>query len=205
MTRIMSTRAKLLASTALLAAAAGAAGLGTFGSFTSTTSASQAVSAGTVNIALGTANTPGNRLTVAAGNIVPGDTIQRTAVLTNSGNQALANVTLTTTAAPSSLLDTDATNGLQVVIQKCATAWTEGGTAPKYTYTCTGGATSVLATRAVIGANIALSGLSSVNASGTDNLMVTMTLPVGADNSFQGLTSTVNFAFTATQRAGTNQ
>jgi len=29
--------------------------------------------------------------------------------------------------APSSLLDTDATNGLQMVIDKCSQAWTESG------------------------------------------------------------------------------
>ena len=106
--RILSTRAKLLASAALLAAAAGAAGLGTFGSFTSTTSASESVSSGTVAIALGTAGTAANRLTVAATGVVPGDTIQRAVTLSNSGDQALSAITLTTTATTTSLLDTDA-------------------------------------------------------------------------------------------------
>jgi spore coat-associated protein N len=55
MSAVLSTRAKLLASAALLAAAAGAAGLGTFGSFTSTTSASESVSSGSVQIGVGTA------------------------------------------------------------------------------------------------------------------------------------------------------
>jgi predicted ribosomally synthesized peptide with SipW-like signal peptide len=203
--RVLSTKAKLLASAALVAAAAGAAGLGTFGSFTSTTSASQSVTAGTVVIGVGTAGTANNRLSVAATGVVPGDTIQRTVQLNNTGNQNLASITLTTTASPSSLLDTDATNGLQLVIQKCSSTWTEAGTAPAYTYTCGGTTTTVLASRAVIGANIALSGLSAVTAGASDNLMATLTLPVSAGNTFQGLASTVTFAFTGTQRAATNQ
>ena len=203
--RVLSTKAKLLASAALVAAAAGAAGLGTFGSFTSTTSASQSVTAGTVVIGVGTAGTVNNRLSVAATGVVPGDTIQRTVQLNNTGNQNLASITLTTTASPSSLLDTDATNGLQLVIQKCSSTWTEAGTAPAYTYTCGGTTTTVLASRAVIGANIALSGLSAVTAGASDNLMATLTLPASAGNTFQGLASTVTFAFTGTQRAATNQ
>jgi len=202
---VLSTKAKLLASAALVAAAAGAAGLGTFGSFTSTTSASQAVTAGTVVIGVGTGGTANNRLSVAATGVVPGDTIQRTVQLNNTGNQNLASITLTTTASPSSLLDTDATNGLQLVIQKCSSTWTEAGTAPAYTYTCGGTTTTVLASRAVIGANMTLSGLSAVTAGASDNLMATLTLPASAGNTFQGLASTVTFAFTGTQRAATNQ
>jgi predicted ribosomally synthesized peptide with SipW-like signal peptide len=203
--RVLTTKTKLLVSAALLAGAASAAGLGTFGSFTSTTSASQSVTAGTVVIGVGTAGTANNRLSVAATGVVPGDTIQRTVQLNNTGNQNLASITLTTTASPSSLLDTDATNGLQLVIQKCSSTWTEAGTAPAYTYTCGGTTTTVLASRAVIGANIALSGLSAVTAGASDNLMATLTLPASAGNTFQGLASTVTFAFTGTQRAATNQ
>jgi spore coat-associated protein N len=201
--RILSTRAKLLASAALLAAAAGAAGLGTFGSFTSTTSASESVSSGTVVIALGANGTAANRLTVAATGIVPGDTMQRAVTLTNSGD-TLSAITLTTNATTTSVLDTDP-NGLVMKIEKCSTAWAEAGTAPAYTYTCTGTKSTVLAQQAIIGSNVALSGLSSVTASGVDNLMVTMTLPVAADNNLQGKTSVINFAFTGTQRTATSK
>src|SRR5581483_12336252 len=103
--RLTTTRGKLIASGALLATAAGAAGLGTFGSLTSTTSASESVASGTVSIALG-ASGPANRMSVAATNIVPGDTIQRAVTLTNSGTSALSGVYLTTNATTSSLLDT---------------------------------------------------------------------------------------------------
>jgi spore coat-associated protein N len=197
-----STRAKLAASVALVGAAAGVAGLGTFGTFTSTTSASQTDTAGTVVIALGPAGTATNRLTVGATGLVPGDTVQRQVQLTDSGNQNLAGVTLTTSASPSSLLDTDATNGLQMTVQSCPSAWTEGGTAPAYTYTCSGSATTVLASRPVIGSNVNLPGLSSLSAGGVDNLVVTLAFPASAPNTFQGASSTISFAFTGTQRAG---
>ena len=200
---VLSTKAKLLASAALVAAAAGAAGLGTFGSFTSTTSASQAVTAGTVVIGVGTGGTANNRLSVAATGVVPGDTIQRTVQLNNTGNQNLASITLTTTASPSSLLDTDATNGLQMVIDKCSQAWTEAG--PPYTYTCGGTTSSVLASRAVIGSNLTLSNLGSTSAGATDHLRVTLTLPSGAGNTLQNQSSTITYAFTGTQRTATNK
>ena len=127
-------RRKLLVSLAVISAAASIAGLGTFATFTSSTSASQSVSSGTVTIALGATGASTNRLTVGASNIAPGDTIQRSVDLIDSGTIDLASITLTTNATTSSLLDTDATNGLQMVIDRCSNAWTEGGTAPAYTY-----------------------------------------------------------------------
>src|SRR5512132_4124751 len=154
-------RRKLLVSLAVISAAASIAGLGTFATFTSSTSASQSVSSGTVTIALGATGASTNRLTVGATAIAPGDTLQRSVDLINSGSLDLASVTLTTTATTSSLLDTDA-NGLQMVIDKCSVAWTESG--PPYTYTCSGSTSSVLASRAVIGSSLALSGLSSLTA-----------------------------------------
>ncbi|TAM85814.1 MAG: hypothetical protein EPN43_11150 [Jatrophihabitans sp.] len=202
--RLASTRTKVLASAALVAAAAGAAGLGTFGSFTSSTSASASVSSGTVAIALGAGGTAANRLTVAATGLVPGDTVQRGVTLSNTGNQALSAVALTTSATTSSLLDTDPANGLQLTIQGCSVPWTELGTG-KYTYTCGGTVSTVLASRAVIGSNVALSGLNSLTAGAADNLVVTLSFPAVAGNALQGQSSVISFSFTGTQRAGTNQ
>ncbi|MCB5273927.1 hypothetical protein BJG92_01453 [Arthrobacter sp. SO5] len=202
---LKSTSSKVLASAALLAAAAGVAGMGTYGGFTSSTSASAAVAAGTVKFDVGAAGAT-NRLAVAASGAVPGDTIQRAVTLTNSGDQDLAAVTLTTTAgAPSSKLDSDPVNGLQLKIDGCSVPWTEAGTSPSFTYTCTGTTTAVLASRAVTGNAIALTGLASVTATKADNLRVTLTVPASADNTFQGLNSVMSFAFTAIQRGAANK
>jgi spore coat-associated protein N len=198
-----STAQKLLATVAVLGAAASIAGLGTYATWTSTTSQSQSISSGTVTIALGATGAATNRLNIGASALAPGDTVQRSVDLTNSGSLDLASVTLTTTAPTSSVLDTDATNGLQMVIDKCSQAWTEAG--PPYTYTCGGSTSTVLASRAVIGSNLSLSNLGATTAGATDHLRVTLTLPAGADNSFQNKSSTISYAFTGTQRAAGSQ
>ncbi len=168
---------KLLASVAILGTAAGVASLATFASFTSSTSAqAQSLTSGTVSITLGAAN----RLTVGASNLVPGDTIQRAVDINNNGSagtSSVGSITLTTTAPTTSLLDSDATNGLQMVIDKCA----------------------------VIGGSIALSNMSALTAGNTDRLRITLTLPAGASNTLQGQSSVLNYVFTGNQRAATNQ
>src|SRR6478735_4044256 len=170
-----STTRKLIATLAILGAAASIAGLGTYATFTSTTSQSHALSSGTVTIALGATGASTNRLNIGASAIAPGDTIQRSVDLIDSGSLDLASITLTTTATTSSLLDTDATNGLQMVIDRCSQAWTEAGSTPAFTYTCGGTTSTVLASRAVIGSNLTLSNLTSTTIGNTDHLRVTLT------------------------------
>jgi predicted ribosomally synthesized peptide with SipW-like signal peptide len=196
---------KLLLSLAAVAAAASIAGLATFATFTSSVSQSQSITTGTVQIALGATGASTNRLNIGATAVAPGDTIQRSVDLINQGSLNLASVALTTSATTSSLLDTDATNGLQMVIDKCSVPWTEGGTAPAYTYTCSGTTSSVVASTPVIGTNMTMNNLSALTAGNTDHLRVTLTLPATAGNTFQGLTSTVQYTFTGTQRAATNR
>jgi len=194
---------KLLATLMILGVAAGIAGLGTYASFTSSTTAkAQNLDSGTVSLTLGTAD----RLTVAAANLVPGDTIERAVDLTNNGSagtSSVGSITVTTNATTSSLLDTDTTNGLQMQIDDCSVPWTESG--PPYTYTCGGTQTVALASRAVIGANVSLSNLTAVTAGNTDHLRVMLTFPTTAANTFQGLTSVIDYTFTAVQRAAGSQ
>lgn len=197
------TSGKILASVALVGTAAAVAGMGTYGAFTSSTEASATVSDATMKIDMG-ANGGSNNLQVAASGLLPGDKVQRLITLANHGTADLASVTLTTAptvATASSVLTTDTVKGLKIAIESCDQAWTAG--APGTGYTCGGATKSVPATRAIIGGNIPLASLSSLTGGQTDNLLVTETLPDTAGNDFQGATSTVNFAFTATQRAET--
>ena len=207
----MTKTKKILLSMAAVGAAASIAGLGTFATFTDTasTSSDPTISTGTVDIELGAEGTANNRLSVGATGLVPGDSLQRRVVLSNVGSEDLASVVLTTSASPSSLLDTDATNGLQMEIEECdgLLGWTESLTTP-YEYTCdqliagddAGLRSSVLASRAIIGSDIALAGIDSATAAGSDDMVVTVTLPTSADNTFQGLSSTIDYTFSATQR-----
>uniref|UniRef100_UPI003F493448 TasA family protein n=1 Tax=Pseudarthrobacter oxydans TaxID=1671 RepID=UPI003F493448 len=194
-----STSGKILASVALVGTAAAVAGMGTYGAFTSTTTASQAVTAGTVTIALGA---PGaaNTLNVPIAGLLPGDKVEKLVTLANTGNSDLNNITLTTTASvPASLLTSDATDGLQLTIENCSTAWT-GTAAP---YTCAGTKTTVVSSSPIIAANRALANLTSLATTKTDNLKVTTALPTTTPNTFQGATTTVGFSFTGTQRTET--
>lgn len=188
---------KVLLSLAALGAAASIAGLGTFATFTSSTSTSNTIASGTLSL-----TTPFSRLGTGASPIAPGDTMQRAIDLSYSGTISFASATLTTSASPSSLLDTDGTNGLQIAIDKCSQAWAEAG--PPYTYTCGGSTSTVLASRALIGSAVALSNL-TLTAGSTDHLRVTLTFPSGAGNTLQNQSSTVSYTFSGSQRAGTDQ
>jgi predicted ribosomally synthesized peptide with SipW-like signal peptide len=199
------TTRKVLLSLGALGVAGALAGMGTFATFTATTSASQTLSSGTVVIALGATGAATNRLTLSATGLVPGDTVQRSFDLSNTGSQGLASVTLSTVASPSSLLDTDATQGVQMVVSRCSLAWTESASAP-YTYTCGGALTTILASQAVIQSNVSMGALSALTAGSTDHLRVTLTFPSTASlATFQGITSTISYTFTGTQRPGTSQ
>jgi predicted ribosomally synthesized peptide with SipW-like signal peptide len=188
---------KLLLSIAALGAAASIAGFGTFATFTSSTSASHTIASGTLSL-----TAPFSRLGTGASPIAAGDTMQRAIDLSYSGSINFGSATLTTNATSSSGLDTDATNGLQISIDKCSQAWTESG--PPYTYTCGGSTSTVLASRALIGSGIALSNL-TLTSGATDHLRVTISLPSAAGNTLQNQSSTISYTFTGVQRAATDQ
>lgn len=200
-----STRAKVLATVAVIGGTAGIAGLGTFGTFTSTTSAqSQTDATGTVILDHGVIT---NRLSVGASDLAPGDTLQRGFALRNNGTLDMASITMAISATSSSALDTDATNGLEMKVDECSIPWVESATTP-YTYTCAGTTSSVLAYTPVATVKAtpqSLSGLAALTAAGTDNLVATVRLPSAAGNTLQGLSSTLSISFTGTQRAATSK
>ncbi len=191
----LSPMQRLVLASSSVMLAVGLTGTGVYATFTSSANASHSVSTATVGLVLGPTGAPTNRLTVNATTMFPADVYYRSFDLTNNGSHALSTITVTTTASASSLLDTDATNGLQMILQRCSVAWTESGSSPNFTYTCSGATTSVLATRAVIGAGLSLSNLTATAVATTDHLLLSMTLPSTADNTFQGLTSTLAFTF----------
>jgi len=198
-TRARRPARKILASVIVLCAAAAIAGLGTYATFTSSTApVTQTVSSGTLSLTTG----PLNRLGTGASAIAAGDSLQRAIDLNYAGSIDFGSVTLTTSASPSSALDTDTTDGLRIAIDRCSVAWTESG--PPYTYTCGGTTSTVLATQALIGTDVPLSNL-TLSAGATDHLRVTVTLPSSAGNSLQNKSSTISYVFTGVQRAGTSQ
>jgi hypothetical protein len=194
---------KVLGSLGIVGAAAAVAGMGTFGTFTDSTAPLNAsVTSGTLKLALNATNSTASLPMTAAG-FVPGDSISRSVDLVNSGNLAFAGISMTSTATTSSVLDTNTTLGLQLSVKSCPVNWTETVTAGVATYTCSGSATTIAAGPAVSTSGINTA--ASLNTGGTDHLVVTLSLPAGADNSFQGKTSALSVSFTGTQKTGTSR
>jgi predicted ribosomally synthesized peptide with SipW-like signal peptide len=223
-----STTKKLVASTALVGGALALAFGGAFASFTDTVSAGpQTISSGTIQISTGPTDDSGTGAT----GIVPGDTIAREIDLNSTNATATAaSITLGFTATTSSLLDQDATNGLQVSAQSCATKPTRTA-GPPPTYTCSGGwtavtiggkaSTSVSALETTAGA---LSPLNSLSPNKQDYLLFTLSFPSAAPGdlskvtacsgtaggtssteNLEGCTSVLKYTFVAIQRAGSSQ
>jgi predicted ribosomally synthesized peptide with SipW-like signal peptide len=185
--------------------AASISGLGTFAAFSDTETGSTAIDSGVVAMTIG-ANGTANRLSVAATDIVPGDTVDRVANLTvdSTTTSTPSSITLSTSASVSNLLTSDTTHGLQMEIASCSVPWTEAGSSPAYTYTCSGTQSAVLASRPIVGSDLALSNM-GLEPGTTNYLRVRVTLPSTAGNTFQDLGTTVTYSFTANQRAATNR
>jgi spore coat-associated protein N len=200
--RRATTRTKAIVSGGLIALTAAGVGGAAFAAFTATSTASQAQSSGTMSFADISASAAGQRLSVDATNIAPNDTIQRAVTLENTGSIDMLSASLTTVATTTSALDTDATNGLQMVVDQCSVPWTES--AFPYVYTCGGTTTTVVASRPVIGSGVALPGIDTT-AGAANHLRVTLTFPGTAGNTLQDLDSVIDFTFDGVQRAGIPQ
>jgi hypothetical protein len=203
------TTKKVLLSVAALAATAGIAGVGTYANFTGSTSASQTVSTGTMTLALG-ASGPSNRLSVNASGFAPSDSMQRAVNLSVSGTVGLASINLTTTdtTATPTILSTDATDGLQIKVDRCPVAWAETAVGSGFTYTCAA-PVAVIARTSVVGAARAMNNM-LVAAGDINYLRVTIDLPSTADDTFQNTvaspkSATISELFTGVQRAGISQ
>jgi Camelysin metallo-endopeptidase len=193
------TARKVVGSLGVIGAAAAVAGMGTFGTFTdSTTPVNTTIDSATLDINAGPV---GAAIPVKTDGFLPGDSLTRAVNLVNNGTSPLGSVVLGTTVASPSILTTDVTNGLQMAVKSCAVAWTQGGTASAPTYTCSSGEKLLGSGPAV--SNLPLTNPASLTPGGTDYLTFTVSLPAGADNSFQGKSAALSLTFTATQRTGT--
>ena len=111
-------------------------------------------------------------------NLVPGDTANRTVVITNTGNAPFTYVG-SISAVANTALWSDLTNGLQVTVKRGVT---------------------VLYTGALKNMSIPASG--TIAAGATDTLTYDFSFPSAAGNTFQSLTQDFTITYTATQLAG---
>jgi hypothetical protein len=175
-------------------------------SATNTTGGS--VTSGTLKLtqaASGVSGITGGFETAIAG-LAPTDTVNRYVILSNPGT--LNSSAMTLGASGSGLLVTDATNGLQVLVKQCSTPYPNTGT-------CGGTETTILASSSVASlstpATLTLQS-GALNSGATTYLKIAISLPASSEvttngvlpgGTIQGLTSTITWTFTQTQRAGT--
>ena len=199
------TAAKIVGTVGVLGVAATIAGLNTFGSFTdSTTPVGTQVDTGVLSIDVADA---GDALSMpfSGGLMLAGDSRGYRLDLVNNGNVSRSGVTMTSRATASSILNTDTVNGLQLNMRNCTVPWTVSN----FVYTC-GGTQSTVYAGPIVTANLTVSGPSSPASSaastsvgGVDHLLLTASLPTSASgDAFEGATSSLDFVFTGTQRAG---
>lgn len=201
-TLLQYVRRSKLATAATLLTAIGFVAAGTLSTFTASGVRNQTVSSGSFAFTLGDPAT--GPFSVAISGMAPGDLADRTVTLTNpAGGLNYGQVALSATATTSSLLNTDAVNGLTLKVDDCSVAWTQATSTSAAT--CSGTTTPLtaatpLSTIITSGATYT-AGLAALTTGGVDYLRFHYNLPT-ASTGTAGLTSTVQYTFTATQATG---
>jgi hypothetical protein len=192
------TRARIAASVVVLGAAAGVAGLGTYGTFTdSTTPVISRTDTGVLSVALTEAAHTATLSLFDQGVFLAGDVESSPIDLVNDGTAALSELRLGSVATDSSVLDTDRVRGLQLAVDSCSEAWAPGDGG----WVCGGTTTRHYAGPIVT--DVALRHAASLAPGGTDHLLLTAGLPsTTTADLVEGATSSLDFVFSAAQRAG---
>lgn len=176
---------------------------GGFATITSGASGEQTGASGTLAIAVGSID----RVAIGKAGMRPGDDVYRVIDIVNQSTLTQGGLGITTIANPSSVLDTDTTNGLQIAVDVCSTPWAESGSAPNYTYTCPGVQQVSIAQRPIISGILSpiqlLNSLLTVGA--TNHYRLTVTLPTTSPSSAQAQSSTIEVRYGSQGRAGTAQ
>ncbi len=144
----------------------------------------------------------------AISDIAPTDTVNRYVILSNPGTLNSASMTLGASGSPANALVTDGTNGLQVQVKQCSSAYPDSGT-------CGGTETTILTSRSVASlstpATLTLQS-GALDSGATTHLKISISLPASSEvttngvlpgGTIQGLTSAITWTFTQTQRIGT--
>ncbi len=177
-----------------------------FASLTAVATASTAVTTGTLKLTQTATGASGGFATAITA-MAPGDSINRYVTLLNGGTLDAITPTLRVADSGTTTLTTDGTNGLQVTVAACSVAWTQA------TGVCSGTTTAVLASTSAntLLSNTALN-LPSNTAAASTALKITIALPAGTEvttngtlpvGTVQGLTPTLTWTFTETQRTAT--
>jgi hypothetical protein len=169
-------------------------------------SSAEHVTSGTLSLTLAD---NGDGFSQSVSNLAPGDVVNRYVDLSNNGNLAAKDITLSVSDSGSSLLSTDASKGLHVTVVSCSSGtWTPG------TGACSGTTTTLVNNAAL--ATIAgspqsvVSGAVAVGA--TYHLKMSLTLPDQNETTtngslpsgtIQGLSANLTWTFSEAQRTAT--
>jgi len=147
-----------------------------------------------LTISLGT----GGQHTASA--LAPGDSFRRAFDLSLMGRKGLNHVSLNVTAvAPhTSMLDTDAKNGLWMSIDRCSAPAGWSQRVGSGAYLCRGTVSSVVAATSIAKIRDRQIALSKLVPGSSTHFLLTFKLPATAGNRLEGLSSTLRFTFAAT-------
>jgi hypothetical protein len=138
-------------------------------------------------------------LPVAIFDLLPGEVVQHTLDLENSGSIALGRVQLEVSAQPA---PSDA-NSFQLSVERCSSAWLTGTVDGKPVATCAQPSTPLVAVRPLLGrSELDVVQLDSDVPGGIDHLRLQIGLAEQADPSLAGDTFVVTVSFPASQRQG---
>jgi len=210
-----STATKLLASAAVVGGGLALTFGGAFATLTANATGTSSITAGTLLLNL-VHDGSSNGLPETINNMAPGDVYNVYIDLTNTGTLAsAAGMTLGASANPANALTNDKIpgEGLSVAITMCSQAWTVTTGSPG-SASCGGSTTSVLGSTALSSFGTTGEPLSAIPAlaasTGAAHLQLQLTL-AGTETStngtlpsatIQGLSTTITWTFTETQRTG---
>lgn len=182
-----------------------------FASLTATaTNAGQSVQSGTLKLTQISSTSPASGgIATAISLMAPGDTVNRYIDVVNGGTLNSAGMTLGLTDSAATALTTSGTAGLQVVVNACSSAWSSAGV-------CSGTPTAMMSSKTALlmtGTPQTLTlPAGTTTAGSTTFLQISLTLPAGSEvttngllpgGTVQGLTSSLVWTFTETERTAT--
>ncbi|MGC8627887.1 MAG: TasA family protein [Acidimicrobiales bacterium] len=209
-----STATKLLASAAVVGGALALTFGGAFATLTATANGTSTITSGTLLLKL-VPDGSSSGLPETISNMAPGDVYNVYVDLENTGTLASASgMTLAASASPANALTNGSISGegLSVAITMCSQHWTETTGTPG-SATCSGSTTPVLSSTSLssfstpqslsaIPALAATNGVAYLQFQLTLNGNETSTNGTLPSATIQGLTTTITWTFTETQRAG---
>lgn len=204
-------RKRMVLAISFVAGVLGLTAAGVYAGLNATATGTEAVSSGTLSLTLDAASGSAGFDQSVTSTMLPGDSVSTFVDLSSSGDADAKDLTLAVSGSPSNNLTTDESKGLAVTVTGCSVAWTVDTTAQ--TASCSGTTTTALAQTPVADLTGGAAGtLANSFASGsTSHFEVTTTLPDSTEtttdgnppsNTIQGLSATLTFMFSDSQRAG---